>query len=224
MLYFFSETETQTEIGLFQELWEYFDERYFSPEIPRLDNFSFGTGTLVSLKIILVGFTLGLIFSSFITIYNKRFIGGFIRKLLREKCIGTENAKTLSELGYEKNLLIRFSLRAESPLSRWVRCTEEDEFNTELEEKRTEFEEKHKDEKKPPKFKEISFKRNTKTMHFYIQEEKELAADIKFDGKGANWRSFILVVIVSVLLCAFLSFTLPDIIKMIDNFISVVKR
>ncbi len=216
-------TENETEIGLFQELFEYFDEKYFSPEIPRLDNFSFGTGTLVSLKIILVGFTLGLIFASFITIYNKRFIGRFIRRLLRQGCIGAENAKALSELGYEKNILIRYALRAESPLSRWARCREEDEFFDELEKKRAEFEELHRDDGKPPRFKEVKFKRNTKSMHFYIPKEKELSADIKFDAKGANWLSFLFVTVLSVALCAFLSYTLPDIIKMIDNFISEMK-
>ncbi len=224
LFYLLSEVETETEIGLFEELWQYFDEKYFTPDIPRLENISFGTGTLVTLKIILIGFTVGLILASFITLYNKRFIGGFIRKLIREGCIGPQNAKGLSELGYEKNILIRFSLRSGSPLSRWARCSEEDEFYIEIEKKREEFEEAHKDEKKPPKFKEITFKRNVKTMHFYIPEEKEYSADIKFDAKGANWLSFVFVVIVSIALCIFLCYTLPDLIKMIDNFISVMKR
>lgn len=215
-------TEVQTGKSLFQELYEYFDETYFSPDIPHLDNISFGTGTLISLKMILIGITLGLIFASFITIYNKRYIGGFIRKLLKEGCHDASSAKTLEELGYSKKLGIKYALRAGSPLSRWARCIEEDEFIANIEKKRLEFEEAHKDEKKAPKFEEAEFKRNVKTMHFYIPEEKRIAADIKFDAKGANWVSFILVTIVSIVLCAFLSFVLPDIIKMIDNFITVV--
>ena len=220
LLYFFS--EVQTEKSLFQELYEYFDETYFSPDIPHLENISFGAGTLISLKMILIGITLGLIFASFITIYNKRYIGGFIRKMLKEGCHDASSAKTLDELGYSKKIGIKFALRAGSPLSRWARCIEEDEFCANMDRIRREFEDVHKDEKKAPKFKEIEFKRNTKTMHFYIPEEKRIAADIKFDAKGANWVSFILVTIVSIVLCAFLSFVLPDIIKMVDNFITVV--
>ncbi len=220
MLYLFLNDEK----SLIEELWEYFIDSYFSPEIPNLNNISFGTGTMISLRMILVGFMFGLIIASFITIYNKRFIGGFVRKLLKEECLGIDSAKTLHELGAEKNLLIRFSLREGSPLSRWVRCSEEDVFYAQMAKKREEFEEAHKDEKKPPKFKEISFKRDTKTMHYYIAEEKKHAADIKFDAKGANWISFILVAVISIILCAFLSFVLPDIIKMIDNFISVVNK
>ncbi len=220
MLYLFASNEK----SLIEELWEYFVDTYFSPELPPLDNFSFGTGTMISLQMILIGFTIGLIFASFITIYNKRFIGAFVRKLLHEECFDKNSAKALSELGYEKNLLMRYSLRAGSPLSRWARCVEEDEFYSEMKTKRDEFEEMHKSDKKPPKFKETEFKRNTRTMHFYIPEEKKYAADIKFDAKGANWISFLLVTVVSIILCAFLSYVLPDIIKMIDNFITVVSQ
>ena len=91
--------------SLFEELWEYFEETYFSPEIPALDNFDLGTGTLVSLKNILVGLTLGLILASFITIYNKRYIGRFVRKLLSEECISHESAKTLA--GYFRTIVRR---------------------------------------------------------------------------------------------------------------------
>lgn len=220
MLYFFN--EVQTEKSLLQELFEYFNETYFSPEIPHLENISLGTGTLISLKMILVGISLGLIFASFITIYNKKYIGGFIRKMLKEGCHDASSAKTLEELGYSNKVGIKYALRAGRPLSRWARCIEEDEFIANMKKKREEFEEVHKNEKYAPKFKEVEFKRNVKTMHFYIPEEKRIAADIKFDAKGANWVSFILVTIVSIALCAFLSFVLPDIIKMIDNFITVV--
>jgi len=210
--------------SLFEELWEYFDEKYFTPEIPKLDNFSLGTGSLISLKMILVGLTLGLIFASFITIYNKRYIGNFIRKLLKEECLSGESAKTLGELGYSKSFGIKQAIKTDKPLSRWVRCVEEDEFYAELEKKRKEYEEINKNNKNAPKFKEIEFKRNVNTMRFYIPEEKKYAADVKFDAKGANWISFILVVIVSTVACAFLTFVLPDLIKMVDNFITVVSK
>ena len=210
--------------SLIEELWEYFETTYFSPEMPNLDNFSFGSGTLVTMKTIIIGLTIGLIFASFITIYNKRYIGDFIRRMLRDECLDAGRAKTLEELGYSKSFGVKRAIRSGGTLERWVRCVEEDEFNAEMGKKRAEFEEAHKDDEKPPKFKEAEFKRDLSTMHFYIPEEKKYAADIKFDAKGANWGSFALVVVVSVLLCAFLSFILPDIITMIDNFISVVSQ
>ena len=46
MLFFLSNSDK----SLIEELWEYFETTYFSPEVPKLDNFSFGSGTLVTLK------------------------------------------------------------------------------------------------------------------------------------------------------------------------------
>ncbi len=219
MLYLFSANEK----SLLEELWEYFDETYFSPDIPYLENISLGTGTLVTLKTVLVGITLGLIFASFVTIYNKRYIGGFVRKLLREECLDADRAKTLDELGYLNKYGIRYAIRSSGTLTRWIRCVEEDEFYAKQDAEREAFEAAHKDAAKPPRFKEKEFKRDTKTMRFYIPEEKKYAADVKFEAKGANWLSFVLVTVVSIVLCAFLSYILPDIIKMVDNFISIAK-
>ena len=60
-------------------------------------------------------------------------------------------------------------------------------------------------------------------MHFYLPEGKKYAAEIKFDATGANFGSVILVTILAVLLCAFIFYMLPDVIKLIDNFITVIK-
>ena len=210
--------------SLIEELWEYIEETYFSPEIPTLNNFDFGTGTLISLKTILVGLTVGLILASLITIYNKRYIGSFIRKLLSEECFDQESAKTLDELGYLNNLGVRNALKTDKPLSRWIRCVEEDEFLDEIVKKREQYEEKHKDDPKAPKYKELSFKRDVKTMHFYVPEDKKYTIDVKYDAKGANWVSIILVAAISIAACAFLSFALPELIKMVDNFITVVSK
>ena len=219
MLYLFSTNEK----SLIEELWEYFEETYFSPDVPYLENFTIGSGSLVTLKTILIGITLGLILASFMTIYNKRYIGGFVRKLIREECLDSERAKTLDELGYLGKFGVRHAISSSGTLTRWIRCVEEDEFYAKQDAERAEFEEMHKNDAKPPKFREKEFKRDTKTMRFYIPEEKKYAADVKFEAKGANWLSFALVVVVSIILCAFLSYILPDIIKMVDNFISVTK-
>jgi len=218
---------TKMSIGgksLLEELWEYFEETYFSAEIPPLDNLDLGTGTLISLKTILVGLTLGLIFASFITIYNKKYIGKFVRKLLSEECLSHESAKTLAELGYLKNPGIRQAIKTDKPLSRWIKCVEEDEFYEDMKRKREEYESAREKDPTLPRFKEINFKRNVNTMHFYISEDKKYTIDVKYDAKGANWVSFILVAVISIVVCAFLSFVLPDLIKMIDNFITVVKK
>jgi hypothetical protein len=212
----------KTDKSVFVELWEYLADTYLSPELPYMENISFGTGTLITLKTILWGITIGVIAASFITIYNKRYIGGFIRKVIEDQCLSPDGAKTLEELGYINHIAVRNAIRSGGTLSRWVRCVEEDEFLSAQEIKRAEFEEAHKNDKKVPKFKEVEFKRDFKTMHFYIPADRKEMAEIKFDPKGANLWSIILVCVISVLLCAGLSFALPELMKMMDNFISVM--
>ena len=210
--------------GLIKELWDYFVDKYFSPQMPDLKNFDLGTGSLVSMQIIIIGISLGIIIASFSTIFNKRYVGDFIRKLIYEDCLDTQRAKTLYELGYRKSPVIRGMIKSGGTLSRWVRCVEEDKFLTKVNKMREEFEEQHKNEAKPPRFKEPDFKRNVDTMHFYLPEEKKYAAEVKFDKIGANFGAAIIVTIMSIVLCAFLCYILPDMLQFVDNFIGVMGK
>ena len=208
--------------SLFAELWQYISDRYFSVDLGEFDNFSFGTGTLVSLRLIIIGVTMGIAIASAFSAYDKRNLGGLVRKLIREECYDHASAQTLYDLGYAKNPGVRGSLKRGTVLSRWVRCKEEDEFMAEIERKQAEFEKIHENDKKKPKFKAPEFKRNCDTMHFYIPEEKRIAAEIKFDAKGANVVSVICVFIFAIILCLFLCYILPDMLHLVDNFISII--
>lgn len=210
--------------SLLEELWEYFSETYFSPEMPHLENISFGTGTLISMQTIILGLTVGIIVASASSIYTKRYIGDFVRKVIYEECFDKERAKTLYDLGYLRSPGVRGAIKSYGSLSRWIRCVEEDEYMEKAEKAREEFEELHKNDKKPPKFEYPEFKRDLNTMHFYLPEDKKYAAEVKFEKQGANWGAFILVTIVSLVLCAFVCYILPDIIKMFDNFITVMGK
>lgn len=210
--------------GLFEELWDYFVETYFSLDMPYFENFTIKSSAVNTLRMLIVGISIGIIISAFSTIYNKRCLGDFIRKLMYEECYGAESAKTLYELGYLKNPAIRGVIKSGGTLSRWVRCVEEDEFNSELEKKRAEFYEIHKGETRPPKFKATEFKRDCNTMHFYLPEEKKYAADIKFDATGTNFLSALFVTLGAIAFCLFICYILPDVLKIIDNFITIMNK
>ncbi len=212
-----------SEKSLGEELWEYFVDKYFSPDVPYLENFTLGSGTMISLRLIIIGLSIGIIIASFGTLYTKRYIGDFVRKMIREECLDAARAKTLAELGYLKSPGVRGVIKTRGSLSRWVRCVEEDKYNKDLQKKREEFEEAHKGDAKKPKFKEVEFVRDLNTMHFYIPEEKKYAAEVRFDAEGAHIGGVILVSIGAVALCVFLCYILPDMLKFVDNFISVMK-
>lgn len=217
------------EPSLFDELWEYFYEKYFTVDLPYLENFSIKSGGLVSLQGIIVGITVGLIIASIGMIYTKRYIGNFIRRIIDCKCFDAESAKTLYELGYLKNPGVRNAIKSGGTLSRLVRCVEEDEFFAKLNKNddTNSADEGDSTEKGTSAKKNNSaipeFKRDLNTMRFYIPEEKKYTAEIRFDAKGAGIGTFIVVVVVALLTCALICYFLPDLLKMADNFISIAK-
>jgi hypothetical protein len=193
---------------------------FFDPEKNNYDNINASSGGIVSLRLIIIGLMLGFCAAAIGSLYEKGLIGGFVKKLLSENCIGSERAKALHELGYGRSPAIRSSLRGGSTLKRWVRCVEEDEFYASLEEKRAEFEAANPEER----FVAPKFKRDPDTMHFYIPEDLKYKADVKFSTKGANIVSVILVIVVSVVLCAALCSVIPDMLTFVDNFITIIKN
>ena len=210
------------EKSLIEELWDYFSE-YFTVEMPYLENFKIESNALFSFNLIIIGITIGIVIASISTLYNKRYIGDFVRKIINEGCFDASSAKTLYELGYLRDIGIRNVIKSGGTLSRWVRCVEEDEHLAAVEIKRAEFEEIHKNDQHPPKFTEPIFKRDCNTMHFYIPEEKKYAAEVKFEKAGNSPMAVLLVAVVAVILCIFICYMLPDTIKLVDNFISVMK-
>ncbi len=211
------------EISLAEELWNYFIDKYFSVELPYFENFTIQSNALFSVRWIIIGITFGIIVAAICTVYNKRYLGDFVRLLIYRECFDAQSAKTLSELEYSRSAGIRGAIRTGGSLSRWVRCAEEDEFYRALEEKRAEHEEKYKDEKHPPRFAEPQFKRDCDTMHFYIPEEMRFSAEVKFDKKGANWIGVLMVSVLSLAICMLACYFLPDVLTFADNFITFAK-
>lgn len=213
----------EKEKSLFEELWEYIVDKYFSVNVGTFDNFTLGTGTLISIQLIIVGLCIGIAVASVFSTYDKKHLGGFVRKLISEECLSPDTAKTLEALGYGRDPGVRGSVKKGSVLSRWIMCVEKEEFLADIEKKRDEFEKMHANDDKPPKFKAPEFKIDCNTMHFYLPEEKRIAAEIKFDSKGANWFNIVFICVMSIILCAFICYILPDLLKLVDNFLSIVK-
>lgn len=210
--------------SLLSEIWEYIVDNYFSVDMPYLENFTVKGNALISIRMIIIGITIGIIVAAISTIYTKRYIGDFVRKVIYEECFDKDSAKTLYDLGYLKSPGVRGAIKTGGTLSRWVRCVEEDEFLIEINKKREEFDELHKNDEKPPKFKAPEFIRDCNTMHFYIPKDKTYAAEVKFDSRGTNIGSVIFVSVAAIVICIFACYIVPDAIKLVDNFITVVGR
>lgn len=80
----------------------------------------FWGGETSTLNMIVTSAYVGIMLASLAIIYNKRCVGGLIRRLIDAQSFGADSAKSLPELGYRKFSPIRFSLRKGSTLRKTV--------------------------------------------------------------------------------------------------------
>ncbi len=215
---FFEEMEL-----LINELVTYFKETYFTMDLTGYDNFQFQQGSIVTIQGIVFGICFGVIIASVMTVYDKRYLGSFARALIENEIFSPDKAQTLEELGFLRNASVRAALKGGRFFRGWVKCVEEDEYNAEQQQKRAEYEEKLKLDPAAPKFKEHPFKIRPEKMHFYMPEDKQYAAEIKFNSKGANFVMVIFIAVIMILMAAAFCAFLPDVLHLADNFITRFK-
>lgn len=186
--------------------WDTVYQLYFG-ELPQYENLDFGTATLGSVRLIIVGILLGLAVGGFVAVFNKQVLGKFVRTLIQDECLSPEDGKTLPELNYADKLMIRHAVRKSVSLRRVVRCREEDEYW----------------EKNRKKKNAKDFRVNPDEHHFYIPEDMKYMADVKFEGKGNTWRSAIAFAAGMIVLMIVLLGLLPYILLLLNDFVGMFK-
>lgn len=207
------------EPSLLQELWEYFEGKYFSVDTGRYEHINLGTGSLITLQRIVLGLFAGIIIAAGFACYDKNRLGAFVRKIVQEQCLWPDKAQTLYELGFMKNGGVKASLRSPNQLGKVVHCVEKEAYEKQVEEARAAYVAEHGNDKD---FFMPDYRINFDTDHFYIPDEEHYRAEIRYEEKGSGWRAFILVVIVSIIGAALVCFMLPDMLQMVDNLIGIL--
>lgn len=182
-----------------------------------LDLNSFLTYKGMTLEIIVWSMFLGIIIGAFVILYNKSVLGAFVRKLLETGANTPEDAKTLEETGFSKNIFVIFSLQIKSTYRKIIHASpvnsgNEDTVSTVPPEK-TKKRIKKKHRQAQPKLSELKF---------YIPQDMVARADSIYSNNGTS----LLIVVITIalfLIVAILSFTvIPDLIQMLKNFIEFV--
>lgn len=207
--------------SLFKELWDFLTEKYFTLDITHFDNLdiSLGSGGMINLSWAIIALCLGCVIAAVLGVYEKRGLGEFVRKLIYEDCYTPESAKTLYELGFHKNASVRSALRHGS-LSKLVICTQKQEYDALVAQKRAEYEQNATESS--PKFKSVPYKINFEKDTFYIPKDASYAADVRYDKKGSGIGAVLFAIAVALILTLFIIFILPDMLKLLDNFIGVM--
>ena len=207
------------EPSLLKELWEYFEDRYFSVDEGQYEHIQVGSDALISLQKIVLGLFIGVIIAAAIACYDKNRLGAFVRKVIKSDCLWPEKAQTLSELGFARNGGVKASLRSPNKLGKVVRCVEKEAYEKSVEEARAAYIEQNGSDKD---FRMPSYRINFDTDRFYIPYDDHFRVDLRYDQKGSGWRAFILVVILSIVGAALLCFLLPDMLQLVDNLLDIL--
>lgn len=186
------------------------------------DGFDFGDEGAAAILRAIFAIAAGIILASLLALYNKRYLGSFVRKLLAEQASSPENAKTLYELGFDDKLGVRFALRRGHTYSGCVVCVEEEEYYSEMQKKREEFELAHEGEKKKPRFKYPPFKPDLDVMRYYIPDDKQFAAETRFSAKGSNWTGIFIILILLAIALIIAVFAVPKILDFLGAIVSSI--
>ena len=202
---------------LIVELWHYFYDTYISPS-EYYENLNLSSGDLFSIRIVILGLCIGLALAAFGAVFNKRVLGGVVRRLLEKQALSPGSALTLAELGYAGNPFIHLAVKRSISLRRVVKCREELEYDAEQTKKREEYDKKRAENKKMPRFKETEYKINLYEDTFFIPEEMKYTADVKFEKKGTTWLGAIVFAVIMLVVFVVLMVALPYFLNLINDF------
>ena len=118
---------------LFELLYQYIEENYLSASLGSNYEYLNFTKTATTLLMIVGGLCLGMMIACVAAYIQKKHIGKFIRTLLAEKAHDKQAAKSLAELGFDKNALIKHELSIPSATRKLIAVVEDDEVFTFLE-------------------------------------------------------------------------------------------
>ncbi len=209
------------EMSLWEELWAYLEGKYFSVDLGQYEHLNLGSGTLISLRNVILGICVGIIIASIMMAYEKNKMGKFVRAVIKEQCFWPDKAMTLEQLGFQGNSAVKSNLRrSSSVLSKVVKCVEREAFQKEVSEMREAYIAKNGSDKG---FEEPVYKIDLYNAHFYIPDDEHYAADIRYDNQGSGWRAFLLVIIITTVIAILVCFLLPDMLQMVDNMIDILK-
>ena len=195
----------------------------FSLELGQYENLGFGDFAFANLRNIIFGMVLGIIFTSYLVIFNKRVYGDFVRSLIEQNCSSPASAKTLTELGYMKNSAVRSAIRTGHTYRGILRCPESDEYFAAREQARGEYEARvAASGERAPAFSAPEFKYDFSTARFYIPEDKHFTASERFEKKGTSVLSALTITVVSIVLFWAIIKFLPDILQLLDNFVGSI--
>lgn len=148
------------------------------------------------LNLVIWAVYIGFMLACILYYYQKKVMGKFVRLVISKGASSPDSALTLSELGYDKDKLIRRELQKSSALRKMV-WEIDDNYRTGED--------------------GILFCAREKSLdlnigRFYVPEERRIQAEIRYDDKGTDIFALIISAVVMFAAAVAACIWLPDII------------
>lgn len=214
-----------------ETFYQYLEENYFSASVQgQYEHLNF-TKTNVTLLVIFGGLLLGMMIAAVAAILQKNVVGGFIRSLLHAGAKDEDTAKTLDELGYGKNAMVKSELSRLSVARKLTAFTEDGKtyiseeelrraYFPETEEKSPEAAETETAAAEKPRSKRgkaVLKKPDFGKARFFIPEKLRVRAEVRYDAKGNSAWLLIPAFLAFLLLFFLLLRFTPVFVRMLDN-------
>ena len=207
---------------LWREILEHIREHWFAVELSAYEYIRITPHTEGNLRMLIISAMLGVILACAITLYNKKSVGGFVKKLIRAEALSPKQAVTLYETGYFRHGWIRNELRRGRALRRYVRCVEEEAYAAAGGNPAADGSEDARESTPADTVeKGTEFKMDFSSMHFYIPEEEKYAAEVRYEQKGSGALAFLLITVGTIIVGVLLSVFLPDLLYLADRLIAM---
>ena len=193
--------------NFFGDIFDYVRETYFEVDFGSYRNFSLD-GFGATLSQIVFAIMLGCILAAAVAVYERRYLGGFVRALIARGAQDEQTALSMADLGYKKSFLLRSTLsRRDSGLRRVLRFAGEER-------------EDYIPEELGGKNREVTVMRDKidpQSTRFFVPPALLPRAETRYDAKGSGIVSFLVIVLVCLVAGALLLRLLPMFFRLLDN-------
>lgn len=173
----------------------------------------------ISMDMIVWSLAGGLAIGLLCSFFHRRAIGALVRKLVAAGANTPDTAITLAEAGRGKDPLLRYLLRTGTPLRRVILCANEDEFVR-----------RAPSDSRGARFARKLFSREAEEKvttdfgraRFYLPEELRIAAEVRYDDEGTSVPSLLVSLVLIAAVAAAALYLLPELLTMLDNFLTVI--
>lgn len=160
------------------------------------DIFAYENGSN-TLAFVLMTLAIGIVVACSVMLWQIKVPGALVRLLSKKSAVGEDKAVTAAELGYDNEWFLRFLLSENGALCKYVGVIFRD---------------------RDKKGKGIHC-----TASLYLKEETKDLAELRYNRKNASAGALIAAIIIFSALAVILNFIIPDLITMLENFISSLK-